>query len=105
MVYNQYIGILQKIVQSNKLYRELCEKTFTQHGNLSRHMKTLHEGLKHSYELCCDKCEKTFTQHGSLSRHKKTVHEGLRYSCEYCQDKLSQSCKLSQHITNFHCGN
>ena len=68
-----------------RLYCELCEKTFTQHGNLSRHMKTLHDGMKHSYELCCDKCDKTFTQHGSLSRHKITVHEGLRYSCKHCQ--------------------
>ena len=48
-----------------------CEKTFTDSGNLKRHVKAVHEGTK---DYKCDYCGKSFSEPGKLKRHVKAVH-------------------------------
>ena len=48
-----------------------CGKSFTQAGDLKRHMLT-HEGQR-NYK--CDYCGKSFTRSGNLKRHIKAIHE------------------------------
>ena len=46
----------------------------TQSNNLTRHIKTIHEGHK---DYKCDSCGKSFAQPGVLRRHTITVHDIL----------------------------
>ena len=48
-----------------------CDYKGTHKGNLLRHIKSRHEGLKFS----CDQCDYNATQKGDLLRHKKSKHE------------------------------
>ena len=47
-----------------------CEKTFSDSSHLSRHNKSVHEGIR----LPCKNCNKTFTQKENLRRHIKNIH-------------------------------
>ena len=61
-----------KNLQSNKC--EKCDKTFTTRGNLSIHIKAVHDQVKYD----CVLCDKSFSQELNLKRHKKVKHEGFR---------------------------
>ena len=49
----------------------MCDKRFTEKGNLKKHVDTVHLKIK---EYICVKCDKWFTQKGSLKTHMKAVH-------------------------------
>ena len=51
---------------------ELCDKYFSEKGNLDKHMKTVHEGIK---DHKCKICDKSFSEKASLNKHMKSVHE------------------------------
>lgn len=79
---------------------ELCDKAFTQAGNLKRHMRNVHEGRK---DFECPECGKKFKQLQSLKVHKKCVHLGLReFSCDICGKQCSTKSSLKSHIINNH---
>ena len=59
-----------------------CDKTFTQKGNLERHIKLAHS--KNLGEGTCDQCEKTFENRFRLTIHKYNKHREKTISCEYC---------------------
>ena len=49
---------------------EDCQITFVHRGDLSRHKKSIHEGIR--YE--CDKCDYMATQQSNLKRHQRNKH-------------------------------
>ena len=77
---------MQKIIYYNSISWdthpfkcESCGKIFTQAGDLRKHFKAIHEGLK---DFKCDSCEKYFTQSQYLMIHMNIIHEGHRYHNE-----------------------
>ena len=45
-----------------------CDKSFTDQGNLQRHVKSEHQKIQYS----CDKCDKSFTGQGNLQRQVRS---------------------------------
>ncbi|KAK6473485.1 zinc finger and BTB domain-containing protein 26-like isoform X1 [Huso huso] len=86
-------------MREHKLFLCLrCGKTFTQKGNLTRHIH-MHTGFK-PYQ--CSVCTKTFTQKVSLQDHMN-LHSGTRpHCCNYCKLHFAQKPALRRHLREMH---
>ena len=49
----------------------ICGKFFEDKGHVKRHIKGVHEGVKHK----CDICGNEFSQKSGVFTHKKFVHK------------------------------
>jgi KRAB domain-containing zinc finger protein len=71
----------------------MCEKTFSQGGDLRTHIKT-HMGEK---QYSCTQCGKAFYQSQHLVSHIRT-HTGEKpFACPACDKSFSQSGELQIH--------
>jgi len=76
----------------------MCERVFSQPGNLRRHV------LTHTEQRPCEctVCGKRFSQPGNLKAHLRT-HSGQRpYPCVGCGSAFSDSSTLRKHVLH-HC--
>ena len=70
-----------------------CEFKASWKGNLMRHIKSIHEGVRFPviiYEganFSCDQCEFKASWKGDLFRHIKSIHEGVRFPVIYVNSK------------------
>ena len=62
-----------------------CDYKANKKGNLLRHIKSMHEGVKFS----CDQCDYRATLKGSLLKRIKAIHEGVKFPCGQCDYKAT----------------
>merc|ERR1712008_505529 len=75
----------------------ICDASFTENGNMKKHIKSVHEGQKFK----CSICDSSFTQSGDLKRHIATVHE-KSFHCSICDASFARRETLKKHISELH---
>ena len=89
-----------KIVKNVKC--EECGKEFNRPGDLRRHVKRVHEGLK---DHICKFCKKGFSRPGLLKGHILKFHEeesAVTFNCKFCTKVFNRAETLKNHIMNVH---
>ena len=87
---------------------ELCNKSFSNPGNLTFHVKKFHETVKLVTNKAkkifeCSLCDKIYKSKGKLDFHNNQVHEKkLDYQCTVCSKQFSNEVILSRHIEQVH---
>ena len=101
---------------------DLCDKSFSNIGNLNRHIKNRHHLRSHPFKTRhprkgkvltqhnktlegknCDSCDKSFSTTGNLTRHHKIVHEGNKpHKCDICSKTFGRRDAMNSHKTNKH---
>ncbi|XP_048575671.1 uncharacterized protein LOC5510132 [Nematostella vectensis] len=77
-----------------------CRSRFASFGEMSKHMRTLHNTRP---SKTCNLCQKTFCTAEYVWVHNKMVHERSRpYRCEYCGWHLASKSNLTLHIKRIH---
>ena len=75
-----------------------CGKEFTLKGDMRRHYRSKHEGIKYP----CNQCDYQATQQGHLQTHIQSEHEGIRYPCNQCDHQATRKVYLQAHISAKH---
>ena len=72
----------------------------TGEGNLSRHVRTVHEQRR---DHACPQCDAAFGQAGHLRTHVRVVHEQRRdHACPQCDAAFGRAGNLSRHVRTVH---
>ena len=67
---------------------ELCEKTFKDKTNLTKHLNNVHNIRKETFH--CEQCDNKFATNSGLTRHVKIVHS---------EDSMALKCDICDHIS------
>jgi len=116
------------MTKQNSAFCDQCNKEFYDRSTLSKHVRSVHEGVKYPCVQCnhkattsshllqhiraihegikypCDQCIYTATSSTSLLQHIRAVHEGVKYPCDQCNYKATASNSLLRHIRLIHDG-
>ena len=102
----------------------MCNYQATKNENLTRHIKSIHEGIKYPCKICnykakqqghltvhiktkhkgegktyqCNSCGKMFKSYKGRTQHIESIHEGKSYDCNICKYSTTRKLSLSQHI-------
>ena len=63
-------------------------------NSLTKHIKTVHEGIK---DFMCSECGKAFKSNLALNSHFKVVHLKEFYECDICQMKITTLTGVQKH--------
>lgn len=82
-----------------------CDKWFPKSGNLYRHIRTVHDGIKPP-KLSCSQCDFEYTRKDDLAYHIQAIHEGIRKinACTQCNFESTRQEHLTEHIKAKHDG-
>jgi uncharacterized C2H2 Zn-finger protein len=73
-----------------------CDYMTNDKRNLTRHMETMHLGLKKAQ---CDICGKQFSEKKKMKSHVETQHLGLKKAqCPQCGFRAASNHQISRHI-------
>lgn len=79
---------------------DYCLRTFGQVGNLNKHVRTVHFGLR---PYTCQECGKSFSQKSVEQNHFRAVHLREKpFSCETCKKNFSDKNNLRKHVRLVH---
>lgn len=81
-------------LRQNVFFCSVCERGFSQKGNLKRHILT-HTGEKPFH---CSKCIKKYTTKYELKIHILTHSEDNPFQCSVCQKTFTRSNSLKRHL-------
>lgn len=79
---------------------DTCGKTFKQKTHLTRHVESLHLGIKYPCKLCSYKA----SQISNLVTHTETVHEKKQYNCKLCPFEARTRFGVRRHSREEHQG-
>ena len=87
-------------ISHKKFPCKICDFQSTMKGNLSRHVKNVHEKGEN---VNCTDCNKS-VQKASLMRHMKLLHLGeqTKYKCKLCTFETVYPSSLYKHVNNVH---
>lgn len=74
-----------------------CSKAFRWPGDLTRHNKIVHKGIKN---YVCEKCGKKFGSRSALDQHKHSHSELRPFECMGCHKCYKSKKDLNQHSVN-----
>lgn len=75
----------------------LCGKSFSNFGNLNRHIRDLHKDAK---KLICIYCSKEFNSMSSYTMHNGSNAD--KHCCKFCDASFSSCVYLTEHISTHH---
>ena len=79
---------------------ETCGKRFKQKTHLTRHVESLHLGIKYP----CKLCDYRASQISNLVTHTETVHEKKLYTCKLCPFEARTRFSVRVHTREVHKG-
>ena len=71
---NSHIASVHEARNSFKC--NMCDKSFSQKGNMYLHVETVHEGRK---AFKCDICDQCYSQKSNLKTHIANNHSNAKY--------------------------
>ena len=82
-----------------------CDKWFPKIGNLYRHIRTVHNGIRPP-KFSCSQCDYEYTRKDDLTHHIQATHEGIRKinACTQCNFESTRQEHLTEHIQAKHDG-
>ena len=83
-----------------KYYCDQCQFEAFSRGQLTKHIKVVHQGLRFQ----CDICNYTATAMQHLRHHIESKHEGIKHSCHLCKSEFSRADNLKTHYRLYHRG-
>ena len=72
----------------------LCDKMFSQKGNLGIHFSTVHHKIK---DFACHICPVKFATKRNLEQHIRTHTGDKPFKCQYCPKQFTQGGSLARH--------
>jgi KRAB domain-containing zinc finger protein len=83
---------------------ELCEKAFTQKGNLKGHVNSVHKKLA---RYRCDLCDYSSYLRANLETHSNSVHLKIKkgpknFKCDICDKAFSSKGLLDHHVNRIY---
>lgn len=72
----------------------LCQKRYTNQGNLDRHIRVFHRKER---QHTCTTCQKTFSQLSILRSHQAVHVAERQFCCDVCQNKFKTEVHLKLH--------
>ena len=92
----------EKTFDNTKTYEcDFCDKKFSRPENVTRHIKSVHEGKK---PYTCEECGRNFTEKRNLEHHNESYHAPRNLKCEMgCQNlKFATNKQLKYHMLSVH---
>ena len=89
-----------KSFESKNKKCRICDYPATQKGDLSRHIKNVHQK---SENINCSECNQ-YVQKVNLKRHIKVFHSGEQtlYNCKVCTFQSIHQYALNRHVRKVH---
>ena len=86
--------------QMKSLHCLNCSYKTIWHGDLSKHNKAEHAGVRYK----CDKCDEEFKGKSNLNRHIEGRHEGVKFTCKECSYSSIIKSAIKDHVRSKHDG-